>query len=116
MANAVKKQNRKLRKMIRKTLGTLFLISAIVVAAIPVENLQADTTTEQLDVTVDIDNCQIPRVDKSETIYTTGDGQYQFAYVSPNSASSNNKVAVILGYNGGYLDKGELTIPDTLDA
>ncbi len=116
MANAVKKQNRKLRKIIRKTLGTLFLISAIVVAAIPVENLQADSTTEQLDVTVDIDNCQIPRVDASETIYTTGDGQYQFAYVSPNNASSNNKVAVILGYNGGYLTNGALTIPDTLDA
>lgn len=116
MANAVKKQNRKLRKMIRKTLGTLFLISAIVVAGIPVENLQADTITEQLDVTVDIDNCQIPRVDTGETIYTTGDGQYQFAYVSPNNASSNNKVAVILGYNGGYLANGALTIPDTLDA
>ncbi|MBQ3036549.1 MAG: hypothetical protein IJD31_06430, partial [Lachnospiraceae bacterium] len=91
------------------------LVSAILVAAIPVENLQAEGE-DAPKVTVDIQNCQIPVIDESETIYTTGDGQYQFAYVSPNNASSNNKVAVILGYNGGYLENGNLTLPDKLDA
>ena len=114
MAKSVVKKHRRMKKTIRKTLGTLFLISAIVVAAIPTNGLQA--APSGLKVSVDSSNCSIPTVAKSETIYTTGDGQYQFAYVSPNNASSNNKVAVILGYNGGYLENGALTIPDTVDA
>ena len=35
MTKGTKKTNRRLKKTVRKTLGTLFLISAIVVAAIP---------------------------------------------------------------------------------
>ena len=117
MAKAIKKKNRRLKKSIRKTLGTLFLISAIIVAAIPVENLQAETgSTTTPKVTVDANNCQIPVISSTETIYTTGDGQYQFAYVSSNNSSSTNKGAVILGYNGGYLENGELTLPNTVDA
>ena len=45
MANKVKdikKKGRRLKRSIRKTLGTLFLVSALVVAAIPVDYLQAD--------------------------------------------------------------------------
>lgn len=115
MAKSVNKKHRRMKKTVRNTLGTLFLISAIIVAAIPVEGLQA-AVAQNLKVSVDIANCKIPNVSRSETIYTTGDGQYQFAYVSPNDTSSNNKVAVILGYNGGTLTNGELTIPDTVDA
>ena len=116
MAKAIKKKNRRLKKTVRKTLGTLFLISAIIVAAIPVENLQAAGPSDPPEITVDIKDCKIPYVNRNETIYTTGDGQYQFAYVSPKNASTNNKVAVILGYNGGQLANGALTIPDTVDA
>lgn len=48
MTKGTKKTNRRLKKTVRKTLGTLFLISAIVVAAIPTEGLQAegDTATQ----------------------------------------------------------------------
>ncbi len=116
MAKVIKGKHRRMKKTVRKTLGTLFLVSAIIVAAIPVEGLQAAPGDGDLKVTVDIDDCSIPIVDNSETIYTTGDGQYQFAYVSPKNSSSNNKVAVILGYNGGYLEGGRLTIPETVDA
>lgn len=42
MTKGTKKTNRRLKKTVRKTLGTLFLISAIVVAAIPTEGLQAE--------------------------------------------------------------------------
>lgn len=45
MANTVKnlkKKGKRLKRTIRKTLGTLFLVSALVVAAIPVDYLQAD--------------------------------------------------------------------------
>ena len=41
MTKGTKKTNRRLKKTVRKTLGTLFLISAIVVAAIPTEGLRA---------------------------------------------------------------------------
>lgn len=43
MTKGKKKINRRLKKTVRKTLGTLFLISAIVVAAIPTEGLRAET-------------------------------------------------------------------------
>ena len=111
-----KKTHGRMKKTIRKTLGTLFLVSAIIVAAIPVEGLQAAPGDTEPKVTVDVETCSIPLVDKSETIYTTGDGQYQFAYVSKKGGSSNNKGAVILGYNSGYLNNGYLEIPDTVDA
>lgn len=43
MTKGKKKTNRRLKKTVRKTMGTLFLISAIVVAAIPTEGLRAET-------------------------------------------------------------------------
>lgn len=115
MAKAIKKRNRRLKRTVRKTLGALFLASALIVAAIPVENLQADEPTP-MKVTVDIKNCRIPIVDDGETIYTTGDGKFQFAYVSTNDAAASNKVAVILGYDGGRLEGGVLEIPNEVDA
>ena len=42
MTKGTRKTNRRLKKTVRKTLGTLFLISAIVVAAIPTEGLHAE--------------------------------------------------------------------------
>ncbi|MDE6167113.1 MAG: hypothetical protein K2G28_01475 [Acetatifactor sp.] len=42
MTKGVKKKSRRLKTSIRKTLGTLFLISALIVAAIPTENLRAE--------------------------------------------------------------------------
>jgi len=103
MANTVKKKNFRLKKRVRKTFGALFLASAIGVASIPVDNLKAQDpgSVRPLKVTVDIENCRIPIVEEDETIYTTGDGKFQFAYVSTNDAAASNKVAVILGYDGG---------------
>lgn len=103
---------------VRRTIGALFMATAVLVAAIPVENLGAAESTgpTELKVTVDVNNCRIPVVDDDETIYTTGDGRFQFAYVSTNDDSSINKVAVILGYDGRPLEDGRLVIPDTVDA
>lgn len=42
MTKGTRKTNRRLKKTVMKTLGTLFLISAIVVAAIPTEGLRAE--------------------------------------------------------------------------
>ena len=49
MRKASKKQNRRLKRTVRRTIGALCLISAITIAAIPVpENMAYDpeTTTE----------------------------------------------------------------------
>lgn len=51
MSRAVKKKSRRLWRNIRKTLGTMFLVSALVVAAIPVDYLQAEG--EGTDATAD---------------------------------------------------------------
>lgn len=129
-ANAGKKRNRRLKRSIRRTLGALFLISALVVAAIPVDNLQASTITRargtEKKVTLylysDRDSSHttrsnIPDVSSTEQIYTTGDGRFQFAYVYPAGATGGPKIAVILGYQkGGNLDGGVLEIPNTVDA
>lgn len=113
-------KSRRLRKRVRKTLGALFLASAIAVAAIPVDGLQASTPDGVLGVTIKgktggtTDATDgIPFVKNTEPIYV--DGVYQFAYV--NVGESTNKVAVILGYNssGHTLEGGKLTIPDTLN-
>ena len=113
MTKGKKKTNRRLKKTVRKTLGTLFLISAIVVAAIPTEGLRAADGTEKVVTESYLQQMPIPYLDSREEIYTTGDGKYQFAYVTDGGS---DKGAVILGYNGGYLEGNNLVIPDGLDA
>ncbi len=115
MAKVVKnKRNTRLKKRIRKTFGTLFLVSALAVAAIPADSLQAQNTN--LKVTLSEAESSIPIVPDTETIYTTGDGTLQFAYYKP-TPNSPNKVAIILGYNVNYLPAGgAFTIPDQVDA
>ena len=113
MTKGKKKTNRRLKKTVRKTLGTLFLISAIIVAAIPTEGLRAADGTEKEVTESYLQQMKIPYLDSKEEIYTTGDGKYQFAYVTDGGS---DKGAVILGYNGGYLEGNNLVIPDGLDA
>lgn len=104
-------KNRRLKRSIRKTLGTLFLISAIIVGAIPVDSLRASSVTQR----ITDDGSNIPTVGAGETIYSTGDGMFQFAYVAARGGVGN-KVAVIIGYEQtGNLPGGVLTIPDTVD-
>ena len=42
MAKVTKKKNRRLKRQIRKTIGALFMVSAIVVAAIPTPGVNAE--------------------------------------------------------------------------
>ena len=125
MAKTTKK-NLKLRKRVRRTMGTICLITALIVAAIPVpETAAADANGEGKKYIWDeqvwkgggtANTSDIPVVDKDEDeIYTTGDGTYQFAYVN-ESESSSNKIAVILGYNARNLTNNYLEIPDEVDA
>lgn len=114
-----KKKNIRLRRQIRKTLGTICLITALVVAAIPVQEVSADASATKYTWDTEIfdkGKSKIPVVPADcDTIYTTGDGTYQFAFVNESDTSSN-KIAVILGYNGGTLENNYLEIPNTVEA
>ena len=95
-------KSRRLRKRVRKTLGALFLASAIAVAAIPVDGLQASGESEgDLVVTVGDTESGIPILRSDEKVYATGDGVFQFAYVSDDSSNPHDgtRNAVIVGYN-----------------
>lgn len=124
------KKNLKLRKQIRRTMGTICLITAIIVAAIPVPEAEAANANgegvkytwenqiwkDDMESASTKQTSSIPVVDADcEEIYTTGDGTFQFAYVN-ESSSSSNKIAVILGYNGRNLVNNYLEIPDEVDA
>lgn len=126
MTKSVKKKNLKLRRRIRKTAGALFLISSLLVAAIPTDNLRAagESTDElgsatlwpaSVNMTITQEESGVPYVDPKEQVYTTGDGMFQYAYVYRKGQSSGDKVAVIIGYSGGQLDNNVLTVPDTVD-
>ncbi|MBO5470726.1 MAG: leucine-rich repeat protein, partial [Lachnospiraceae bacterium] len=135
-----KKNNRRLKRQIRKTVGGLLMASAIVVAALPVPDVSANpevNASAKIKVAV-LDSQQskegssspfkkatspytskIPhaceRTDEEQIVYTSGDGTYQFVYMRPTT-NDTNKVAVILGYNSGPLQDSTLTIPETLKA
>ena len=103
----------RMKRTMRITAAVLFLVSAIAVAVIPQRGAKADTGTPK--VTLTDSECSIPVVTDADTIYTTGDGMFQFAYKEKNSGG--DKVAVILGYDyERSLSNGVLTIPDTMDA
>ena len=108
-----RKLSNRMKKAIRRTLGGIFLATAVVVALIPQKETEAAGGTPQ--VTVTASDSSIPIIDDQDTIYTTGDGMFQFAYVE--KGSGGDKVAVIVGYDyERSLDQGVLTIPNTVDA
>ena len=115
-----KKKKRRLKRSVRKTLGTLLLISALVVAAIPVDGLKAQgtkpddwgTLKENMQGVNGADN--IPVITKDDTIYSTGDNKLLFA-LSPKNNSAQDLVAVILGYNQQELEGSRLEIPNVME-
>ena len=130
MAKATKKKNLRLRKRIRKTIGTMLLISSLIVAAIPVDSFEGGTAqAEPLGSStlfpgnfanadanyISEAESLVPKIDTNETVYTTGDGLFQYAYVYKKGQNSGTKVAVIIGYNSSMLEGNTLTIPDTVD-
>ncbi len=112
-------KSRRLRKRVRKTLGALFLASAIAVAAIPVDGLQASGESEgDLVVTVGDTESGIPILRSDEKVYATGDGVFQFAYVSDDSSNPHDgtRNAVIVGYNPPTnLEGNTLDIPNEVE-
>lgn len=88
--------------------------------------LSMDFATTATALTFYSDGLNIPECDAGDTagvpnttIYSTGDGDFQFAYVDSTGKQTGGgtKTAIILGYNHqGSLAGGTLTIPDNVDA
>lgn len=120
----VRKENQKnktnVKRRIRKTLASLSLASALVVASIPVDNLQAveGLPGDVQKVTLTEADNRIPDIEGAP-VYTTGDGVYEFAYVYPKGVIDGDKIAVIKSYNSNVdenLSSGILNIPNKVDA
>lgn len=121
MSKAVKKKSRRMWRTVRKTLGTLFLVSALVIAAIPVDGLQAanGTSTSTANGRDDkyswLPECSVPSIGDLATapeIYVDENRRFEFVYAEFGSTWN----AIITEYNGGYVENGVLTIPDTISA
>ena len=133
MSKQVKKPKRRMKKQVRKTIAGLLLTSAIVVAALPVQETQANVDVAELNKVVvtsghpvnsnyatgtkTYDSC-VPFVadlgtgrEDEKTVYNSEDGLFQFVYIRP-TATDPNRVAMILNYTGS---ETSLTIPDTLE-
>lgn len=124
-----KKKNWKLRRQLRKTFGCLFMISALIVTAIPVQPNEAAVNggwTESRGGYKDkywvySKNTTIPTIKKDNTpVYQDQTGNFRFVYVNRNGewdAADMEKFAVVVDYERGQnLDGGKLTIPSTMDA
>ncbi len=114
----VKRKNLKMKRRVRKTFGAVFLISSLLVAAIPVDGIKASTNTgTQPSVTIAREDSNIPELDPSDMVYTSEDGMYNFCYVDPSETGSGTKVAVIVGYNDNVPGAGSnVVIPAKFDA
>ena len=125
MSKAVKKKSRRMWRTVRKTLGTLFLVSALVIAAIPVDYLAAadPTATSKApdlhkgssDPKAGSLKKEIPRDHRATPIqYTTEDRKLTFEYFQPTAGG--DFVSVIVGYGSGYVDGNALEIPNNVNA
>ena len=129
-----KKKNLKLRRQLRKTLGCLFMISALIVSAIPVSPTEAAAGTGWVSGTgagqdgffVHSDGQAIPTIQTSSTytppVYRDESGNFFFVFVDDqgngNPANSKpDKFAMIVDFQQNQtLPNGRLTIPATMDA
>lgn len=125
MTKAARQKSRRLKRTVRKTLGTLFLISALVIAAIPVDGLRAaegdvqqprasyDPANSSIDHVTNANGAMdIPKMDPDTKIYTSEDRLIRFAYLE----DSQGYGAVIVGYGGGELKDGVLDLSKPVNA
>ncbi len=120
-----KKKNLKARRQLRKTLGCLFMISALIVTAIPETPAEAAgagwSETDPTKCWLKSESTVIPTIATDAPVYQDETSNYRFVYVDSNgqwnAGSDKNKVAVIVDYNRDQdLPGGNLTIPSKMDA
>ncbi|MCM1091069.1 MAG: leucine-rich repeat protein [Butyrivibrio sp.] len=135
MAKELKKKSRRLKRTVRKTLGTICLITAILVASIPTEGLKqvaadAGSTTSAPATKVDgakieslaSGSSKIPDLTKVKLeVYNSGNG-FQFAFIPTGGAGTNAYQAVIVGFDYAAaegtdtLQGDTMVIPSSFDA
>ncbi|MBO4310956.1 MAG: leucine-rich repeat protein [Lachnospiraceae bacterium] len=115
MSKPRRRLSRKFKFTLGITIASLFLISSIIVALLPQKSAEAyDPSSTSARVYLDDSENNVPILPDGEVIYTTGDGEFQFAYMT--KANGNNKIAVICGYDfERTLPNGELVIPEKVD-
>lgn len=120
-----KKKNWKLRRQLRKTFGCLFMISALIVTAIPVQPTEAagegGNVTAPDDCWIKSSGNAIPTIQKDKVkVYQDETENFRFVYVDAAGVGiggDKNKSAVIVDYNQKQdLPEGILTIPAEVDA
>ncbi len=126
MGKVVKKKSRKLFRTVRKTLGTLFLVSALVIAAIPVDGLRAaeENPARAARSAISVKpETNIPQAMSSDKIYTTEDTLLKFVYIprvrdaSGKPSANTSYCAIIVGYDKDVnLEGNSLVIPNEVSA
>ena len=120
-----KKKNMKLRRQLRKTLGCLFMISALIVTAIPVTPTEAAgagwNPATLADCWLKSESTVIPNIADDAPVYQDETSNFRFVYVDSNgqwdAGSDKNKIAIIVDYNRDQdLPGGNLTITSKVDA
>lgn len=119
-----KKKNWKLRRQLRKTFGCLFMVSALIVTAIPVQPTEAAggwSATDPTQCWVKSSGNRIPTIQKDTVkVYMDESEAFRFVYVDSagvGNGGDKDKSAVIVAYDEekGAPD-GNLMIPATMDA
>ena len=99
-----KKRKWRLKKQVRKTLGCLFMISALIVTAIPVqpmeaapggaagwvEDIQADNSIGFKNNWIYSNTTTIPTIKANAPIYQDETGNFRFAYVDRNGEHNSS--------------------------
>ena len=101
-----KKKNLRLRRQLRKTFGCLFMVSALIVTAIPVQPIAAAGGWSPTDPTkcwVKSSGNAIPTIQKDKVkVYQDETENFRFVYVDSAGVGiggDKNKSAIIVDYN-----------------
>ena len=129
-----KKRKWRLKKQVRKTLGCLFMISALIVTAIPVQPMEAapggaagwveeidppNNDWSQSNNWVYSNTTSIPPINSSAPVYKDKSTNFSFVYVDSkgqHNASDMEKMAIIVDFKAQELPGGNLQIPLVMDA
>ena len=105
---AKKQRNKRLRRTIMGTFSAIFMISAIIVAAVPVKETSAANFTVSADPDI-----VIPDYTSGSPIFSDKTGIYRVAYVQRVA----DNTGVLCYYDvDNFLSQGSLTIPSEINA
>ncbi len=112
---AHKNKNSRLRRTVLGTLSAVFMISAIIVAMVPVRQVEAVTDVDEWSHVVTADPNSIIPAYTSAPVFSSADALFRVAYV--NRTGSTSMEGVLVYYDGdSSLAPASLIIPDSISA